>query len=375
MRLTQDGSTTSSEQSNWKREVLLIIKSKYGKIFFAVFASIIVLRLGINWILHSKHTINALRVEIVQPEAGKMEQSLNLPGNVEAIERANIHSHVSGFLKKIYVDEGDHVREGQLLAEIDAPDVLQDYNRAKAEYSLKEATRKRYDLLFQKRLISQQEFENFTADADESKARFDYASANLAFTRITAPFSGSIARRFLYPGDLISMNSRTVNDQPIFVLVNERKLRVSVNVPQIDVANIHLEDHVDVKVDAFPDRSFQGKISRIDAMLDDNTKTQRVLIDLKNPDNALHSGMFASVNLYTVQIDKALSLPSNCLRDENGKHYAFVEKDHKAHKVEVKTGLSLDGKIQITEGIQPDDHVIRIGSTTIGDGDAVLPAQ
>jgi len=360
---------------HWKKEVLKIITSKKGQIFFGVLIGIIVLRLGLNWLLRSKHELDVPRITVVQPEVGKMDQTLSLPGNIEALEQANLYAHVGGYLKKIYVDEGDHVKKGQLLAEIDAPDIVQEYHKAKAEFDLKDVTDKRYQELLKEKVISQQEFDNIDADENESKARFDNAASNLAFTRITAPFAGSIARRFKYPGDLISTASRSGSDQPLFVLVNEAKLRVAINVPQIEVAVIHPNDPVDIRVDSFPGRIFTGVVSRLDALLDDATKTQRVLIDLDNADGALHAGMFATAVLHIKEVNDAVTIPKDSVRDEDGKHYVFIDKDNKAYKKEVQLGLELNGKVQILRGIEAKDSVIRIGAEILKDGSPVLLAQ
>src|ERR1700744_5130254 len=124
MKLIQPQPTDETQQ-HWKKEVIQIVTSKRGRVFFGLLVGIIVLRLGLNWLLRSKHELDVPRVSVVQPEVGKMDQTLSLPGNIEALEQANLYAHVGGYLKKIYVDEGDHVKKGQLLAEIDAPDIIQ----------------------------------------------------------------------------------------------------------------------------------------------------------------------------------------------------------------------------------------------------------
>jgi RND family efflux transporter MFP subunit len=378
MRLIKKNLSTNSsgeDKNDWKKEVVSILNSKAGRIFFGVLVGLVVLRLGSNWLFRSKRASDVPYVTISLPEVQKMDQTLNLPANIEALEQASLYAHVGGYLKKIYVDEGDHVKKGQLLAEIDAPDIVQEFHKAKAEYDLKDVTAKRYQELLKEKVISQQEFDNIDADANESKARFDNAAANVAFTRITAPFTGSIARRFKYPGDLISTNTRSGTDQPLFILVNEQTLRAAINVPQIEVGNIHTGDPVDIRVDAFPDRKFQGSITRLDALLDDATKTQRVLIDIDNADGSLHAGMFASAILHIKEVNDAVTVPKDSVRDEDAKHYLFIEKDLKAYKKEVQLGMELNGKVQILQGIAPTDHVIRLGAAILKDGSPVILAK
>jgi membrane fusion protein (multidrug efflux system) len=372
MRLVKEKSSEQGKE-DWKKETFSILKSKNAKIFYAVIIGIVFLRLGVNWIFKTRQHEEIPHVTILQPTVGTMDKILNMPGNIEALEQASLFAHVNGYLKKIYVDEGDHVKKGQLLAVIDAPDIVQEFNKAKAEFELKDITFKRYQELLKEQVVSEQEFDNVQADANEAKARFDNASANLSYTHITAPFSGSIARRFKYPGDLISSNSRTGSDQPIFILVNEESLRVAINVPQIEVANIHLGDIADIHVDAFADRKFEGTVTRLDALMDDATKTQRVLIELENKDGALHAGMFASASLHIKEIKDAISIPEDCVVTDNGKSYVFVEKDKKAFKKEVTLGMELNGAVQIVQGVAPGDHVIRLGSSILKDGSAVIP--
>jgi RND family efflux transporter MFP subunit len=374
MRLIKKNQNEEGKE-NWKKEVISILNSKPGRIFLGVVVGLVVLRLGSNWLFRTKGASDVPYVTITQPEVKTMDQTLSLPGNIEALEQASLYAHVGGYLKKIYVDEGDHVKKGQLLAEIDAPDIVQEYHKAKAEYDLKDITAKRYKELLEQKVVSEQEFDNIDADANESKARFDNAAANLAFTRITAPFTGSIARRFKYPGDLISANTRSSSEQPLFILINEQTLRVAVNVPQIEVANIHTGDLVDIRVDAFQDRIFKGVMSRLDALLDDATKTQRVLIDIQNEDGSLHAGMFASAILHIKEVDNAITVPADSVRDEEGKHYLFIEKDLKAYKKDVQLGMLLNGKVQILQGIDAKDHVIRLGAAILKDGSPVLLAK
>jgi membrane fusion protein, multidrug efflux system len=374
MKLVQRKLDPMKETSNWKKEVVAILKTKPAKIFLAIVFGVVVLRVGVNWYIHRARKADIPRVSIFKPEKGIMDQTVTLPGNFEALEQSNLFAHVGGYLKKIYVDEGDHVKKGQLLAEIDAPDVVQEYHKAKAEYDLKDITYKRYQELLKEQVVSQQEFDNVEADANESKARFDNAAANLSFTRITAPFAGSIARRFKYPGDLIT-NVKSNNEKPLFILINEKDLRLAINVPQIEVSLIHPGDAVDIQVDSFSGTTFQGTVTRLDALLDDSTKTQRVLIDLPNPDEKLHAGMFASAVLHVKEVKDAVSIPEDSILTEGDKHFVFIEKDQKAIRREVTTGLDLNGRVQITQGVNPDDNVIRVGSAVLTDGSPVKPTE
>jgi RND family efflux transporter MFP subunit len=356
--------------SDWMSETLGLLRTRtafyaIGGLSLAVFG-----RMGVNWYEHRGVAALTPRVQVIHPLVKTLDTALTLPGNIEAIQQASLYAHVGGYLKKIFVDEGDTVRKDQLLALIDAPDIIQEFNKAKAEYGLKEVTLKRYAELLKEKVVSQQEFDTVTADAETAKARLENASANVAFTRIIAPFAGSIARRFKYPGDLISATQRG-NESPIFMLVNEGTLRVVVNVPQSELANIGLGHAVDVRVDTMPNEKFEGVISRLDALLDEATKTQRVLIDLKNPLGKLHAGMFASVVLHIEHREGAMTVPREVIKLLQGKSYVLTAKDGRAVRVPVTLGISDETTTEITQGITPADLVISGGGAEVDDGSAV----
>ena len=247
---------------------------------------------------------------------------------------------------------------------------MQDYHKAKAAYDLKALTLGRQKSLLSEKVISQQEFDQATADADEAKARFDNAAANLSYTHIVAPFGGSIARRFKYPGDLISTGNKSGGDTPIFVLVNEDSLRVAINVPQSELANVKQGDPVDVHVDSMPGTAFPGVVSRLDALMDEATKTERVLIDVQDGSHRLHAGMFASVTLHLARNGHALTLPSNAITQSAAaptEPMVWTLRDGKAHRSKVTVGASANGWTEILGGVTPADSVIVRGMTGLLD--------
>ena len=370
-----NGHSARPAPKDWKKELVDILRSRWTLAAFGSFALLVGLRLGANWYEHRSLAVVVPSVRVTQPTLRAVDRSISLPGDVEAIEQARLYSHISGYLKKIYVDEGDSVKAGQLLADIDAPDIVQEYNKAKADANLKDETLKRYRELLAGKVISQQEFDTLEADAREAQARLENASANMDYTRIRAPFSGSIARRYVYPGDLISEATRGGDQPPIFLIVNESRLRVSTNLPQNETGKIHLGYPVDIEVDSLPGKLFHGAISRIDAMLDENTKTQRVLIDIDNPDLKLRAGMFASIVLHVEHVDGALTVPREALQGPADQPFVDVVVDGRVHARPVKVGIMEQEFAQIAAGISPGDHVILAEGQSYADGAAVRPVE
>ncbi len=360
-------SSSVLHEKDWKKDLLKILRSKPLMITVGVLLALVLIRLGVNAWLTRAQVVPPAVVETVQPSFRTLDKNLTLPGNIEPIEEASIYSHVSGYLKKIYVDEGDTVKKGELLATIDAPDVVQAYTKAKADYEFKDVTRKRYGELLKGQVVSEQEYDTVNAAADESKAKLDNAKANVEYTFMHAPFAGSIARRYKYPGDLISAEVNGAKESPIFLLVNESRLRIAVDVPQTDVADVQVGHPVQIKVDAYPGEVFPGAVSRVDALLNESTKTQRVLIDIDNPDHKLRTGMFASVTLRQEHKDNALAIPRDALRrDSENNTVVYVVQKNKVKKVEVQTGLHDANYIEITKGVSSTDKIVLHGEVSNG---------
>ena len=374
---TREASDTHGDSvqgnANWRKELLGLLRSKLA-IYIAVgLFGVIGLREVINIWLHKAAVAQIPVVRVATVVKKTMDQSIELPGNVEAIEEASIFSHVSGYLKKIYVDEGDEVKKGQLLAEIESPEATQEFARAKADNTLQEVTRKRYLALLKEQVISQQEFDVIEATANESNAKFSNAASTLDYTKIRAPFDGSIARRYKYPGDLISTGAEGKAQSPIFLVVNESKLRVATNVPQSDSAFVQVGHPADIKVDTLQDKMYNGTVSRVDAVLDESTKTQRVLIDIDNADGKLHAGMFATVKLEMQHHNDALVIPNEALIRRDDQTFVYTLDNNKVKKVSVKAGYADVSSIEILSGLQPGETVVLPGTMTLTEGMDVKP--
>jgi len=367
-----ENESENPEKENWIRQCREILFSKFSRYAFLIVMALIGLRLGINFFI-SRQIEKALPVvEVAQSKIKKFDQSLNLPGTIEAIQESKLYAHISGYLKTILVDEGDSVKKDQLLAEIDAPDIVQEYRKAKADFDLKEITQVRYRELLKQRVISPQEFDTIKADATDAKARLDNALANLGYMKIRAPFSGAIARRYKYPGDLISASPKSDAEAPLFLLINEDKLRVSINVPQSDSGNISIGQKAEIKIDTLSDQMVDGRVSRIDALIDESSKTERILIDIENPTHKMHSGMFASVTLHLDSHEHGTSIPKQSLHtNEDGTPFVFIVKDNKIKKMPIKLGFSDFDSIEVLSGISSQDFIILRGAESLKDGTKV----
>ena len=364
----KNNQTPADVAPDWKRQCLTLAVSRPALIVLGVMAVLVILRLGASRLALGAKAPDLPMVGVVRAEYRPMDRLLKLPADVEGLRQSSLYAHIDGYLKRLYVDEGDAVRAGQAMADIDAPDVVQAYNQAKADDDLQQATKARYEELLKGRVISPQEYEDVAARAAEARARLENASADMAYTHIVAPFAGHVARRFNYPGDLISRATQSKSPTPIFIVVDESVLRVSLDIPQVDVAQVHVGSRVNFRVDTFPDRVFEGAVTRIDDLMKEDTKTRRVLVDMANADGKLHAGMFATADLVLEHKDRALVLPREAVRGEEESPFVYVVKDGAARRIPVKVGLNTITDVEIADGLSADDAVVLRGGSALADG-------
>jgi membrane fusion protein (multidrug efflux system) len=321
-------------------------------------------------------------VTVVKPTQSDATAPLILPGNIEANRSTSIYARVDGYLKKWYVDIGDHVKEGQVLADIEAPQIDADLREAQAQLELAQANLKlaqtnsaRSRQLFANNVNSQKELDTVVATEQVQKATEDNATASLenakqmkAYEQVRAPFNGVITARYVDVGSLVTSGSvKTV--QKLFDLAQSDPVRVFVNVPQSDVDRVKLGTSATVKVDEYPNETFTGKVARDAGAFDQASRTILLEVDVPNPDARLYAGMYARVTLSTPNPNLLLYLPDNTLLiDSKGTRVATVGADHKIQFRHVTLGRDFGSKSEIIGGLNPGDLVVRNPTDDLQEG-------
>jgi len=314
-------------------------------------------------------------VKVIQPKRGEIIRSVSLPANVTANQQATLYSKVAGYLKSINVDKGDEVKQGQLLAEIEVPELVADVARYKAEVEIADLDFKRASEAQQKApdLVVRQSVDTFKAKLLMAKANLERAETLLGFCKITAPFSGVITRRAVDPGAFVpSATSGSAAQNAVVVTVMDfSRVRVQVAVPENEVPLIRNGLPVKVLVEGLPGRAFEGSVTRFSQVLDDATKTMLAEIDLENPKRELRPGMYATVKLGVEKHTDALLVPIEAAVVEKSGTSVFTVTDGKAKKLPVKTGFNDGASVEILGGIGADQSVILVGKMTLNNGAAV----
>ncbi len=319
-----------------------------------------------------------IEVPVKQAAGGKV----SLPGTVQAVQDAVIYARTSGYVHAYNVDIGDHVKDKQVLATLDTPDVDQELrgaeaatqqtaaniDAAKTQLDLAGTESTRYQTLSGQGVVSKQ-------DMEEHKAGFDARGANLkaiqaahatsqanlqrlrelkSFATVTAPFEGIVTTRNVEVGQLVSAGV----SQPLFHVANTSVMRIFVNVPQVYAPAVKIGDQASIHLREYPNRVFTGQVTRSSGALDPATRTLLTEIRIPNPDGALLPGMYAELQLAVTRIDSPFMIrPSSLVADASGTRVCVVE-NGKIHWRDVKVDSDMGDKIAVLSGLDDKAQVV-----------------
>jgi RND family efflux transporter MFP subunit len=327
-------------------------------------------------------------VQIVYPSGSTLSSEISLPGNTQAFTDTPIYSRTSGYLKNWFFDIGAHVRKGQLMAEIETPELDQqlqvaeaDLKSAQANLDLANTTSARYQNLLKTNSVSKQETDVAMSDASAKKAAVEASMANVrrlqqlqSFEKVYAPFDGIVTVRNTDIGALISGGSDSTPKE-LFHLAAIGKIRVYVAVPEVYSPVIRTGDKATLTLDEYPGRPFIGTIVRNSSAIDQASRTLNVEVDIDNANGDLLPGAYVFVHFKVPEHVQSLSLPSNTLlfRSE-GLRVGVVRNGH-VHLIPVTIGKDAGATVEITSGLQPTDPVIIDPSDSLSDGQEVHTAD
>jgi len=338
----------------------------------AVIVAVFAVQSGCEWF---RPQTPAMSVQTIRPKRGEIVHKVTLPGNVMAYQEATLYAKVAGYLKTINVDKGDSVKEGELLAEIEAPEMLADLIKAKAEAEAAQLDYKRVTDAQKKAsdLVVPQTVDAAKAKSGVAVAGLQRIETLLSYAKITAPFSGVITKRWVDPGALIPAptSSSTSKSGAVVTLMDFSTVRIDVAIPDTEAPFIKKDLPVKVTVNELPGPTFQGTITRFSYALDESTKTMATEIEISNPDLALRPGMWAAVEIELQKKENALLIPAEALVIEKNKNSVFVVRDKKALKVALTTGFDDGVNVEILKGCGPNDAVIVAGKQSVTDGQKV----
>ena len=323
-------------------------------------------------------------VNVVSPATANNKPSLDLPGRLEAYSRAPIYARVGGFLKGWYVDIGTPVKAGQLLAEIEAPDLDQQLLQAKAALASAQAaealatvTAQRWQTLGGTNTVARQTVDEKTGDLTVKQAQTKAAQAAVdrlevlhSFKRLTAPFDGIVTARNTDVGALINADSSA--GLALFVVSDIQKLRLTVSVPQNYVPAVKINTRVQITVPEYPGKVYTGLVEASARAVDAQTGTTRMQLVVDNSSAELMPGAFANTRIELPASLQALSIPASALIfDQRGLRVATVDASNKVALKPIIIARDLGQIIEVATGLAASDRIIDSPPDGLSDGDAV----
>ncbi|HEX3879607.1 MAG TPA: efflux RND transporter periplasmic adaptor subunit [Bryobacteraceae bacterium] len=327
-------------------------------------------------------------VSVVHPKRGAPVDEVVLPGNAQAYVATPVWARTNGYLKAWYFDIGAHVKAGQLLAEIETPEVDKQLDQAQADlataqanYDLSQTTATRYQALFKSDSVAKQDVEDRVGDLNAKKAMVDSAKYNLErlketqrFEKVYAPFDGVITARNTDIGALINAGSNAPAKE-LFDIAATNRLRVYVNVPQQYSRNVSPGGATDITQAEYPGRRFTGKIVRNAEAIDPTSRTLLTEVDVDNPRGELLPGAFLSVHLKLHSKSTSVMIPVNALIFRSEGMQAAVVRDNKTELRPIAIGKDYGTEVEVVSGLSPNDEVIENPSDSLVSGAEVRIAS
>jgi len=327
-------------------------------------------------------------VSVARPKQSAPQQEIILPGNVQAFIEAPIYARTTGYLKRWYVDIGGRVKKGQLLAEIDTPELDQqlqqarsDLATAKANYELAQTTAARYEFLLKSDSVSKQDVDNVVGDEHAKKAMMDSAADNVkrleqlqSFEKVYAPFDGVLTARETDIGQLIVANSSASAAKELFRVASIDPLRVYVNVPQVDSPSAVPGVQAYLTMPQYPGKRFPGKIVRNAEAIEQASRTLLTEVEVANPSGEILPGAYAEVHLKLPAATSTVIIPVTSLifRSE-GLRVAVVRQGHAA-MLPITLGRDFGTDVEVVAGLDASQAVITNPPDSLVDGEEVRVA-
>ncbi len=327
-------------------------------------------------------------VAVIHPRRGATAEEVVLPGNAQAYIATPIYARTNGYLKSWSFDIGAHVKAGQLLAEIETPEIDRQLDQARADlataqanYDLSQTTAARYQTLLQSDSVARQDVEDKVGDLHAKKAMVDSASFNVRrleetqrFQKVYAPFDGLITARNVDIGALINAGGNAPGKE-LFDIAATNQLRVYVNVPQAYSRDVTPGGTADLTVAELADRRFVGKIVRTADAIDPTSRTLLTEVDVDNPKDELLPGSFLSVHIKLSSKAGAVVIPVSALIFRSQGLRVAAVRGGKAELVPITVGRDYGTEVEVLSGITPQDEIIENPPDSLTSGTQVRPAE
>lgn len=307
----------------------------------------------------------AIPVEVTTVGRADIYSTYSGTAAIEAFAEASVIAKVGGEIRQILVEEGDDVTAGQLLARLDGDRLRLELAQSEANLQKLRRDYQRNRDLKDRSLISAGDFEKIQYEMEALEASNNLAKLELSYTEIRAPIDGVISERFVKTGNTISVND------PLFTITSLEPLVAYLHVPEREYRRISRGMPASLRVDALSGTRFPAEIARVSPVVDPDSGTFKITVEVSDETRRLKPGMFARIDIISDMHANALQIPRAAIVDEAGESGVFVVKDDVAEKREISTGFAANGNIEILTGLSDGEQVIVVGHTGLRDGSKV----
>lgn len=304
----------------------------------------------------------AIPVETAFTERGDVTASYSGTANLESEQDAEVVARVGGLVEEIFVEQGDVVNKGEVLAKLDDDRLKLEVQRAEANLRKLEQEYRRNKELYERQLVSGETYERLGFEVEAMRADVSLAKLQLEHTEIKAPFDGLVSERFIKVGNMIAQN------ETAFRVTAYDPLLAKLYVPERELYKLTDGQLARIRVDAIPSKIFEGKVDRVSPVVDAATGTFTVTVAVTDRERMLKPGMFSRINIVYDTHTDAILAPRNAVVTEDAQQSVFVIRDGHAQRQNIRTGYTNNGSIEILEGLEVGDQVVVVGQNALKDG-------
>lgn len=324
------------------------------------------------------------KVKVITARKGSLCISLSLTGTLAPFQEIKITSKIPGRVEEVYVEEGSQVKAGQTLIQLEQEELVLGVKQEESSLTSANAhladTKNDYEKmkkLWEEKCIAGQRWDKIQVGLEVAESQVEHAKAALALARnqlansnIKSPMNGIVAKKFVEPGEVVS--PPMMPGIPLFQIMKLDVLKTKVNISEKRINQIHIGQESEIMVDGFPGKTFCGKISKIAPVVDPQSRTFEVEINIANPELELKAGMFARVNIVLEKRSNVLLLPVEAVSDEGKEKVIFLAKNDVAEEQTVTVGLTDGMNVEITSGVKEGEMVIVKGNLGLENGTRII---
>ena len=330
------------------------------------------------------NSIDTPTVQLYTARKGRLSTTIAVPGDLLPYQEVDLYAKIGSYVQKLWVDIGSEVHQGQLLISLEAPEINSQLGEAKSRIQQQQAVyfadKATYDRLYNTSktpgTVSQNDLEQAEAkknsdlaNVEAAKSAYNTVAANLAYLQIKAPFDGVITARNVNLGAYVSATGS--NTGPLMILQDQKRMRLSISVPEDYTGGLSDKDRVTFSVRSMPNKKFTAQVRRLAGALDEKLRSEKIEMDVFNQDKTLLPHMFAEVDVPLPSRDSALIVPKTAVVTSTEKVFVIRVVDNKAEWVDVKKGISSGEMMEIYGPVKVGDKIVKKGTEEVRDGSPV----